>query len=385
MKQRQINDLIKFIRMNYNSKKVSLHEPRFYGNEKIFLNKTIDSTFVSSAGKNIQLFEKKIAEITNAKYAISTSSGTAALHSSLAAVGCDRNSEVITQSLSFISASNAIKYCGSSPVFIDVDKHSFGLSYLKLKKFLTENCEIRDGYCWNKKSKKIIRACIPMHTYGFMMEIDLIKKICNRYYIKLIEDAAEALGSFYKNKHAGTYGDIGILSFNGNKIITTGAGGMILTNNKKYAKKLKHLTTTAKKNHPWHFIHDEVGYNYRMPNICASLGLAQLENFKYYLSDKKKLAKNYYDWGEENSFQFLKKIPGCNPNYWLNTIVLDNKVDRNNLLRETNKRGIITRPAWTPMHKLPIYSSYYRSCMSNTEWIFDRAVNLPSSVRQRPS
>ena len=288
MEKKHIDDLVSLIREAYSTKKVGLHEPRFIGKEKKNLIETIDSTFVSSAGENINLFEKKISGITRSKYAISTSSGPAALHSALIAVGCDFNSEVITQSLSFVAACNAIKYCGSHPIFIDVDKHSFGLSPVKLEKFLKENAEIRrDHLCWNKNTNRIIRACIPMHTFGFMMEIDKIKKICRKFNIKLIEDAAEALGSFYKGKHAGTFGDIGIISFNGNKIITTGAGGMILTNNKKYADKLKHLTTTAKRSNSWHYIHDLVGYNYRMPNLCASLGLAQLESLPFFLKDKK--------------------------------------------------------------------------------------------------
>ncbi len=386
MKKKHIDDLIGLIREIYKTKKIVLHEPRFIGKEKKNLIQTIDSTFVSSSGENINLFEKKIAKITGSKYAISTSSGTAALHSSLIAVGCDSNSEVITQSLSFIAACNAIKYCGSHPIFIDVDRDSFGLSPSKLEKFLSENTEVRsDKLCWNKKTNRIIKACIPMHTFGFMMQVDKIKKICRKFNIKLIEDAAEALGSFYKKKHAGTFGDIGVISFNGNKIITTGAGGMIITNNKKYADKLKHLTTTAKKLHPWHFIHDMVGYNYRMPNLCASLGLAQLENLKFFLNDKKDLAHIYYQWGKENDFNFLRGISNCHPNYWLNTIILNNKSERDRLLEETNKKGIITRPVWTPVHKLKMYRTYSRDDMLNTNWIFNRAVSLPSSVRLKAS
>src|SRR6056300_133934 len=283
------NEFINFVRDIYGTKKfVPLHEPRFVGNEKKYLNKCIDSTFVSSVGKFVEEFEEKIAKYTGAKYAVATSNGTSALHISLILAGVEQDDEVITQPLNFVASCNAISYCRAKPIFIDVDIDTMGLSPFALKSFLENSTVIKNNKCINKKTNKIIKACVPMHSYGHPCRIDEIKKILKKNYIFLIEDAAESLGSFYKKKHTGTFGKLGIISFNGNKIITAGGGGCILTNDKILAKKAKHLTTTAKVPHKWDFKHDIVGYNYRMPNLNAALLVAQLENLNKFIIDKRK-------------------------------------------------------------------------------------------------
>ena len=272
------NEFIEFVKGVYGTKKnIPLHEPKFIGNEKKYLNQCIDTTFVSSVGKFVDQFEEKIAKYTGAKYAIATTNGTSALHVSLILAGVEEDNEVITQPLNFIASCNAISYCNAEPIFIDVDRDTMGLSPSALKSFLDKNTSVKNKQCINNKTSKVIKACLPMHSYGHPCRIDKIKEICDEYYIFLIEDAAESVGSFYKTKHTGTFGDLGAMSFNGNKIITAGGGGCIITNNKVLAKKAKHLTTTAKVSHKWDFNHDMIGYNYRMPNINAALLIAQLE------------------------------------------------------------------------------------------------------------
>ena len=294
-------EVINFIKLLYNNKKfIPLHEPRFIGNEKKYLNECIKSTFVSSAGKFVDQLESKIAKYTNSKYAIATTNGTSAIHLSLILAGVDQNSEVITQSLNFIASSNAINYCGAKPLFIDVDRDTMGLSPSALRFFLKNNTSIKNKKCINNKTNRVIKACIPMHSYGHPCRIDEIKKICNENYIFLIEDAAESLGSYYKKKHTGTFGQLGVISFNGNKIITAGGGGCLITNDEALAKKAKHLSTTAKVPHRWEFNHDMVGYNYRMPNLNAALLIAQFEKLNEFLINKRKLAKRYE--------VFLKKL-----------------------------------------------------------------------------
>jgi len=375
------DDLIKFIRELYNSNDfIPLHAPRFNGNEKKYLEDTIDSTFVSSVGKYVEDFELKVCEYTGSKFAIATVNGTSALHSSLRLASVEQGTEVITQSLTFVATSNAIRYCGAKPIFIDVNPLTLGLCPVSLETFLDERCEPRnDGFCWNKASGRKIAACIVMHTFGFPAELDKIKIICNRYNIKLIEDAAGSMGSLYKNVHVGNVGHLSILSFNGNKIITTGGGGMILTNNEDLAKKAKHITTTSKVNHPWKIEHDEVGYNYRMPNLNASLGIAQMESLPAYLKNKRDIAGQYNKWCGENDVQFMIEPKNTKSNYWLNTIVTIDKKQRDSVLLATNNANIMTRPAWTPMHNLSINSDCESSDLTNTEWLADRIVNLPSS------
>jgi len=375
--------LISFVQDLYGTtKQIPLHAPRFKGNEKNYLLKVIDSTFVSSVGVFVEQFEEKIKEFTGIKYAVSTVNGTAALHVALKLAGVEDNSEVITQSLTFVSTCNAIRYCGSKPLFIDVDRENLGLSAESLEVFLQENSEIRDdGYCWNKRTNRKISACLPMHTFGFPAELEKVGIVCDKYNIPIIEDAAESLGSYYDGVHTGTIGKLSAFSFNGNKIVTTGGGGMILTNDKQLAERGKHITTTAKIPHGWNFEHDEIGYNYRLPNINAALGVAQMESLPEYLINKRETARMYYEWGQQNGVRFVKELSKAKVNYWLNTAIMSNKNQRNQLLEETNSAGIMTRPVWIPMHKLEINQDCQHGGMSNTEWLADRLINMPSSVR----
>ncbi|MFC2098011.1 LegC family aminotransferase, partial [Bacteroidota bacterium] len=340
-------NIINFIREVYNqpSGPISLHEPCFSGSEKKYLEDCIDSTFVSSVGKYINLFEEKIQNYTGIKHAIATVNGTAALHMALLLSGVKRNDEVITQSLTFIATANAIRYCEASPVFIDVDSDTLGLSPEKLNDFLEKEAVMNsNGFCYNKKTGKKISACVPMHTFGHPARIDEIKVVCDKYNIKLVEDAAESIGSKYKGKHTGGYGLLGVLSFNGNKTITTGGGGMILTNNDEIAVKAKHLTTTAKVKHPYEFIHDETGYNYRLPNINAALGCAQMESLDFFISEKRKLADKYKNFFMKEGVNFFSEPDNSFSNYWLNSIILSSKNERDEFLEFSKKNDINSRP-----------------------------------------
>ena len=375
------NKIIKFIQQLYNSKSfIPLHKPKFNGNEKKYLNGCIDSTFVSSVGDFVDKFEKDIATYTNSKYAIATVNGTSALHIALILANVKQGDEVITQALSFVATANAISYCKASPIFIDVDKKTLGMSHKALKKFLKKNTFIKDNKCINKKTRKTIKACVPMHTFGHPCKIDKIVKICKKYHIDVVEDAAESLGSFYKKQHTGTFGKLGILSFNGNKIITTGGGGMILTNDKKLANKAKHLTTTAKIPHKYDYYHNEIGYNYRMPNINAALGVAGLENIIDILKIKREIAKQYEDFCYKNGIDFVKEPKNAKSNYWLNAIILKNKKQRDLFLEQTNNNFIMTRPIWKLLNKLPIYQSSKHDGLKNSKWLEKRVVNIPSGV-----
>ena len=374
-------DVVEFIQKIYQTKDfISLHEPKFIGNEKKYVEECIDSTFVSSVGKFVDEFEKKITKYTGAKYAIATTNGTSALHISLILAGVEKDNEVITQPLNFIASCNAISYCKANPIFIDVDKATMGLSPKALGSFLKKNTKIINKKCINKKTKKIIKACVPMHSYGYPCRIDEIKKILKKNHIFLIEDAAESLGSFYKNKHTGTFGKLGVISFNGNKIITAGGGGCILTNDKILAKKAKHITTTAKLPHKWDFYHNMTGYNYRMPNLNAALLLAQLENLKYFLKNKRKLAKKYQAFFKDTDILFFNEPRFSKSNYWLNAIILKNKIMRDQFLKKTNSNGVMTRPIWVLMNKLPMFKNAQCDALKNSKWLFERTVNIPSSV-----
>jgi len=375
-------DLIDFTKNLYDCDgDISLHAPYFDHNEKKILNDVIDSTFVSSVGEEINIFENEIKAFTLSKYAVATVNGTSALHTSLMISGVSNDDEVITQSLTFIATSNAIIYCGAVPIFLDVDKDTLSLSPDCLKQFLSSNCEIRkDGFCWNKVSNRRIKSCIVMHTFGLAGRVNQLKDICDEYNICLIEDAAESLGTFIGKAHTGTIADIGILSFNGNKIITTGGGGMILTQKKELEKKFRHITTTAKINHPWNFDHDEVGYNYRMPNLNAALGLAQIKKMDYILEGKRNIALGYQDWGRSNSVKFVCELEGTKSNYWLNALIAEDLEQRDNILKITNDNGVMTRPAWKPMHQLKInqiFKTY--EPLKNSDWLFERIVCMPSS------
>ena len=373
--------VVDFIRSVYKTDSfIPLHEPRFLGNEKKYLNECIDSTFVSSVGKFVDEFEDKIASYTGAKYAVATSSGTSALHISLIILGVKDGDEVITQPLTFVATCNAINYCNASPIFIDVDKDTMGMSLIALEIFLKENAIIKNQQCINKITGKVIKACVPMHTFGYPCRIDKIQNLCKEWHIALVEDSAESLGSYYKNQHTGTFGEIGILSFNGNKIITSGGGGCILTNNEDLAKKAKHITTTAKEPHKWEYTHDMVGYNYRMPNLNAALIVAQLEQLNGFLKSKRFLAKSYEDFFNGSNIQFVSEPENSKSNYWLNSIILKDDNQRNLFLDETNSKSIMTRPIWTLMNKLPMFKEAQCGDLTNSEWLEERVVNIPSSV-----
>ena len=374
-------DIIEFIQETYRTKDfIPLHEPKFVGNEKQYLNECIDSTFVSSVGKFVNEFEEKIANYTGAKYAIATSNGTSALQISLLLAGVENGAEVITQPLTFVATCNAISYCGADPIFVDVDRDTMGLSPVALQEFLDSNTTISNNKCLNNSTGKVIKACVPMHTFGNPCRVDEIKAICDEYHICLIEDAAESLGSLYKGKHTGTYGEMGVMSFNGNKIITAGGGGCIITDNETLAKQAKHLTTTAKVSHKWAFNHDQVGYNYRMPNLNAALLVAQLEQLDSFLNSKRMLAIQYKEFFANKGIGFVTGIEGAKSNYWLNVLMLDNLEQRDLFLEVTNAAGVMTRPIWTLMSKLPMFKDCQKGNLSNAEWLEDRAVNIPSSV-----
>jgi aminotransferase in exopolysaccharide biosynthesis len=375
------NEFIDFVREVYGTKKnILLHEPKFIGNEKKYLNQSIDRTFVSTVGKFVDEFEEKIAKYVGAKHAIATTNGTSALHVSLILAGVKKNNEVITQPLNFVASSNAISYCNAEPIFIDVDRDTMGLSPSALKSFLNKNTTVKNKQCFNNKTKKVIKACVPMHSYGHPCRIDEIKQICDEYHIFLIEDAAESVGSFYKNRHTGTFGHLGVMSFNGNKIITAGGGGCIVTNDKVLAEKAKHLSTTAKVPHKWDFNHDMVGYNYRMPDINAALLLAQLENLNDFINNKRNLANKYEGFFKDRDCDFFKEPKNSKSNYWLNSIILKDKHQKDKFLEGTNSKGVMTRPIWTLMNNLPMYKDAQFYNLKNSNWFSERVVNIPSST-----
>jgi aminotransferase in exopolysaccharide biosynthesis len=374
--------IVDFIQGIYNTKEfLPLHEPRFIGNEKKYLNDCIDSTFVSSVGKYVDMFEEQFAKKVGAKYAIAVVNGTLALHIALLLANVKKDDEVITQALTFIATCNAITYCGAKPIFVDVDLDTLGLSPKALEKFLEKNCIIKDGKCINKTTNKIIKACVPMHTFGHPCKIDKIVKICKKWHIKVVEDSAESLGSYYKNKHTGVFGKLGIFSFNGNKIITSGGGGVIVTNDEKLAKKAKHLTTTAKIPHSWEYKHDMIGYNYRLVNLNASLLVAQLEQLDKFLKNKRELAKKYKKFFKEfDDIAFIKEPKNSKSNYWLNGIIFKNRKQRDKFLEFSNKNGIMTRPIWTLMNKLDMFKDAQCGSLKNSKYLEKRVVNITSSV-----
>jgi|TARA_B110000008_G_C16976068_1_gene565958 perosamine synthetase len=375
------DDVVDFVRNIYGNKElIPLHEPLFIGNEKKYLNDCIDSTFVSSVGKFVDQFEEKIAEYVGVKYAVATSNGTAALHIALIVSGVNPSDEVITQPLTFVATCNAINYCGATPVFVDVDMDTMGLSPKSLRDFLLKNTTVKNKQCINNITGKVVKACLPMHTFGHPCRIEEIKDICEKFHINLVEDAAESLGSFYKGKHTGKFGSIGVLSFNGNKIITSGGGGCIITDNKELAIRAKHLTTTAKVAHKWQYSHDMIGYNYRMPNINAALLIAQLENLEVFLKSKREIAMQYKNFFKDKSYKFFEEPSSSQSNYWLNSIILNNKEQQQQFLNDTNSNGVMTRPVWDLINKLDIYKKSYCNDLTNAEFLSERVVNLPSSA-----
>ncbi|MFW3426659.1 LegC family aminotransferase [Aliarcobacter butzleri] len=373
--------IVDFIKETFKTQEfIPLHEPRFIGNEKKYLNDCIDSTFVSSVGKYVDTFEKKFAKTVGSKFAIATVNGTAALHISLLLADVKKDEEVITQPLTFIATCNAISYIGAKPIFVDVDLDTMGLSSKLLKNFLETNCEVIDDKCINKATNRQIKACVPMHTFGHPCKIDEIKEICDSWNITLVEDAAESLGSYYKNKHTGTFGKIGAFSFNGNKIITSGGGGVIVTDDEGLAKRAKHITTTAKIPHPYEYVHDEIGYNYRLPNINAALLVAQLEQLEKFLVSKRELAKIYDEFFSSNSIKFIKESENSKSNYWLQAVLLNDINQRNEFLEFTNKNGVMTRPIWKLMNELDMFKDCQKDDLKNAKYLEERVVNIPSSV-----
>jgi perosamine synthetase len=379
------DNILSFIRKTFNEPEafIPLHAPYFGGNEKKYLADTIDSTFVSTVGAYVDKFEEMLATFTGAKYAIAITNGTTALHLALVLAGVKQGDEVITQPLTFIATSNAIAHCGATPVYVDVDMDSMGMSPAALRDYLQTHTVIEEGSCINKKTGKIIKACVPMHTFGFPCRIDEIAAVCREYHINLVEDAAESLGSYYKGQHTGNFGLLSVLSFNGNKTITCGGGGAILTNDKEIALKAKHLSTTAKIPHAWEFAHDEVGYNYRMPNVNAALGCAQMEQLPQILEKKKQLATAYAGFFETESVEFVKGIDGAMPNYWLNTLLFKDQEEQQAFLQTTNSRKLMTRPAWKLMNELPMYAHCEKGDLKNSISLAARAVNIPSSFLER--
>lgn len=375
------DSLISFVREQYRTNEfIPLHAPSFKGSERDYVVETIESTFVSSVGAFVDRFERDMSTYTGSPRAIATVNGTAALHAALLLAGVQAGELVVTQPLTFVATCNAIAYCGAEPVFIDVDRHTLGLSPIALDKWLHDNARMdADGLCRTIDGGRIVRACVPMHTFGHPVELDQLLEVCERWGLTVVEDAAESLGSFYKNRHTGTFGQLGTLSFNGNKIITTGGGGMILTN-EKLGTKAKHLTTTAKLPHPYEYVHDEIGYNYRLPNINAALGCAQLEQLEDFVALKRLLAARYEKELEKSELQFFHEPKDCRSNYWLNAVICDSRERRDALLKATNEQGVMTRPIWQLMSHLPSYTGCLRGDLGNARWLEDRIVNLPSSV-----
>jgi len=427
-----------------NRETIPLHEPFFGGNEKKYVLDCIESTFVSSVGKYVDRFEEMIKDFTGAKYAIATVNGTSALHIALKLAGVQQGDLVITQPLTFIATCNAITYCGAEPIFVDIDPETLGMSPVSLELWLSTNTIIQDDSCYlkevhkstnlhklsqvqestnlhklsqikestnlhklsqikestnlhklsqikglsNSNSSKLVKirglkkiaACVPMHTFGHPCKIDQIIEICNRYHIPVVEDAAESIGSYYKGKHTGTFGKLGILSFNGNKTITTGGGGMILTDDDELGPLAKHITTTAKKAHPWKFEHDMIGYNYRLPNINAALGCAQMEMLPEILKNKRETAQIYQDYFKTIAdIEFITEPKDCLSNYWLNAILLKNIEERDTFLEQANSQKVMCRPAWILMNKLKMFSHCLKTEIPISELIESKLVNLPSS------
>jgi perosamine synthetase len=378
------SDIIKFIRQHYACpvEPLFLHEPRFIGNERKYVLDAIDSTFVSSVGKYVNQFEAMMAEITGAKYAIALVNGTCALHIALKLVGVKKEEEILSQALTFIATANAISYEGAIPHFIDVDKDTLGLSPIALKERLAFIAEMKNGQCYNKETGRRIAACVPMHTFGFPARIDEIVAICNQYNIPVIEDAAESLGSYYKGQHTGTFGKVGTFSFNGNKTVTCGGGGAVITNDEVLAKHCKHITTTAKVPHKWEFAHDEIGYNYRMPNLNAALACAQLEKLNEFVENKRITANHYNNFFQSFDFvKHLKEPMNSSANYWLNALQFSDKKHRDAFLHDSNANGVMTRPIWRLMNTLEMFKNCPSGDLANSHFLEDTIVNIPSSVR----
>ena len=376
-------DIIEFIKKCFgNPEFVPLHVPNFWGNEKKYLADTIDSTFVSSVGAYVNKFEEQMAAYTQTAKCAAVVNGTAALQVGMRVVGVQHGDEVITQALTFVATANAIAYNFATPVFIDVDKDTMGMSPKALSDFLEEFGEKREGGCFNKATGKRLAACIPMHTFGFMCRIDEIVAICDAWGIPVVEDAAEALGSTYNGKPAGSFGKVGAFSFNGNKIITSGGGGAIVSSDAKYAEKAKYLTNTAKVPHKWEYVHDELGYNLRMPNVNAALACAQMEELENLKQSKAELFEEYKSYFTQHDIKLREAGANTSWNYWLMALEFEGRKDRDAFLETTNSNGVMTRPIWQLMYRLPMYQNCQRDGQTNAEFLEDRIVNIPSSARR---
>lgn len=380
-------EIVDFIRGHYEAKDgetVMLHAPTFAGNEKKYLNECIDSTFVSSVGQFVDRFERDMEAFTRAKKAVVCVSGTNALHMAMMLAGVEHDDEVLTQALTFIATCNAISYIGAHPVFIDVDIDTMGLSPKALQAWLEENAEIRDDcQCHNKTTGRRIKACVPMHTFGHPVRVKEIAEVCRKWNIELVEDAAESIGSYVDGRHTGTFGKVGAISFNGNKTITTGGGGMLLFQDEALGQFAKHITTQAKVPHRWAFVHDNIGYNYRMPNINAALGCAQLEQIDRFIESKRATAQAYIDYFKDEPYgiRFMKEPEGTKSNYWLSAIMLPDKMSQQAFLEYTNDNGVMTRPIWELMNRLVMFRDAQHDELRNTTYLADRIVNIPSSVK----
>lgn len=378
-----LQKIVNFVHELYNTNDfVPLSVPKFIGNEKKYIDECIDTTFVSSVGKFVDRFEDDIAKYTGANKAVVCVSGTNALHMSLMLADVERDDEVLTQALTFIATCNALSYIGAHPVFIDVDRSTMGLSPDAVREWLCKNAEIKNGQCFNKNSGRRIKACVPMHTFGHPVRIEKLAQVCAEYHIELVEDAAESIGSKYKGKHTGTFGKVGAISFNGNKTITTGGGGMMLFQDEELGKFAKHITTQAKVPHRWEFRHDHIGYNYRMPNINAALGCAQLENIDKLIASKREVAAAYAEFFKNvDGIEFFVEPENCFSNYWLNAVITESKEKQLEFLQYTNDNGVMTRPIWELMNRLPMFENCEHDGLANTIWFADRVVNIPSSAR----
>lgn len=375
-------DIVRAIKSVVGDGPLALHEPRFNGNEWVYLKECLDSTFVSSVGKFVDRFEDDLASFTGAKRAIAVVNGTAALHVALSLAGVGPADEVLLPALTFIATANAVTYCQATPHFVDSEERSLGMDAVALREYLSTTTELRSGQCINLSTGRVIRAMVPMHTFGHPVDIDALLAIAHDFQLKLIEDAAESLGSTLGGQHTGTFGLMGTLSFNGNKTITTGGGGAILTNDVELGKRAKHITTTAKLPHRWNFVHDEVGFNYRLPNLNAALGCAQLEQLTGFVSEKRRLFKQYQTaFSNVPGVHLVAEPTGCTSNYWLQTLLLDPEFaeQREAVLVATNEAGLMTRPIWELMNRLPMYANAPRAPLPVAESLEKRVINIPSS------
>ncbi|EKO3914294.1 LegC family aminotransferase [Vibrio metschnikovii] len=372
--------LVEFVRDQYQTPDfIPLHAPTFAGNEKAYVTETIDSTFVSSVGKFVDEFERKMEAFTGSARAVATVNGTAALHAALYMAGVERGDLVITQALTFVATCNALYHMGAEPIFVDVSPVSLGLCPKAVNAFLEEHAQVTEAGCIHTQTGRRIKAAVPMHTFGHPVELDELIAVCLKWHIMLVEDAAESLGSFYKGKHTGTFGEFGAVSFNGNKIITTGGGGMVLCGTEEAGRRTKHVTTTAKVSHPYEFFHDEPGFNYRMPNLNAALGCAQMELLERYLAQKRQLAQQYQAFFASSDVTFVVEPEYAQSNYWLNAIICADAQQRNELLEQTNAAGVMTRPIWQLMHRLPMFEQALRGDLTHSEFIEAHLINLPST------